>query len=70
MSVGAVYVRVWRRQLPVVRIGRSIRFDPEDIEELIERGRTATTELARIPRRRRRQAADERRGGDESANGG
>jgi excisionase family DNA binding protein len=30
--------KVWRRQIDFVRIGRSIRFKPETVHKLIERG--------------------------------
>jgi excisionase family DNA binding protein len=30
--------KVWRRQIEFVRMGRSIRFKPETVQKLIERG--------------------------------
>ena len=30
--------KVWRREIEFVRMGRSIRFKPETVEKLIERG--------------------------------
>jgi excisionase family DNA binding protein len=30
--------KVWRRQIDFVRMGRSIRFKPETVQKLIERG--------------------------------
>lgn len=32
-----LYDRVWRRVVPHVRLGRSIRFDVRDLDDLIER---------------------------------
>jgi excisionase family DNA binding protein len=30
--------KVWRRQIDFIRMGRSIRFKPETVQKLIERG--------------------------------
>jgi excisionase family DNA binding protein len=34
----SVRQQVWRRQIEFVRIGRSIRFKPETVEQIIKRG--------------------------------
>lgn len=33
---GSLYSMVWRREVPFVKLGRSLRFDVNDLEELIE----------------------------------
>jgi excisionase family DNA binding protein len=38
--------KVWRRQIEFVRVGRSIRFRPESVEKLIERGTVAAIETS------------------------
>jgi excisionase family DNA binding protein len=34
-----LYGRVWRRELPFIKLGRSLRFDLRDLDELIEKSR-------------------------------
>jgi excisionase family DNA binding protein len=36
MGLSTVYLLVERGELPSIRIGRSVRFRPEDLEEFIE----------------------------------
>ena len=38
MTKGAVYLAVNRRKLPVVKLGRRLRFRRADLEELLEQG--------------------------------
>jgi excisionase family DNA binding protein len=33
---GSLYSMVWRREVPFVKLGRSLRFDVNDLNELIE----------------------------------
>ena len=33
---GSLYSMVWRREVPFVKLGRSLRFDVNDLQELIE----------------------------------
>lgn len=40
-----LYGRVWRREIPFVKIGRSVRFDRRDLDELIERGKIVPQSL-------------------------
>jgi len=44
MSKGAVYVAVARRQLPVLRLGRRLRFRLSDLERHLEKGFSPTAE--------------------------
>jgi len=36
VPVPTLYTRVWQRSIPFVRLGRSIRFDRKDLDQLIE----------------------------------
>jgi excisionase family DNA binding protein len=36
-----LYGRVWRREIAFIKIGRSVRFDIEDLKKLIEGSRVA-----------------------------
>jgi excisionase family DNA binding protein len=38
LKPATVRQKIWRREIEFVRIGRSIRFKPGTVEELIERG--------------------------------
>jgi excisionase family DNA binding protein len=40
-----LYSKVWRREIPFVKIGRSVRFDVRDLEALIDRSRVRAEEL-------------------------
>jgi excisionase family DNA binding protein len=44
-----LYGRVWRREVPFVKIGRSVRFDIEDLKKLIEGSRVAAQQFSAIP---------------------
>ena len=39
-----LYTKVWRREVPFVKVGRSVRFDVKDLEELIERSKVRPRE--------------------------
>lgn len=34
-----LYTKVWRREIPFIKLGRSIRFDLQDLKDLIEMSR-------------------------------
>jgi excisionase family DNA binding protein len=40
-----LYTKIWRREIPFVKIGRSVRFDVKDLEALIERSRIKAIEI-------------------------
>ena len=40
-----LYTRIWRREIPFIKIGRSVRFDIRDLEVLIERSRVHAEEI-------------------------
>ena len=42
----SLYARVWRREVPFIKIGRSVRFDIEDLKKLIDASRVAPQEIA------------------------
>lgn len=48
-----LYSMVWRREIVFVKIGRSVRFDLKDLEQMIERAKVKPSEQAvyreRIP---------------------
>jgi excisionase family DNA binding protein len=38
-----LYTRIWRREIPFIKIGRSVRFDVRDLEALIDQSRVGRT---------------------------
>ena len=44
-TVKSLYSKIWRREIPFVKIGRSVRFDVKDLEALIERSRVKAEEI-------------------------
>jgi excisionase family DNA binding protein len=40
-----LYGRVWRREIAFIKIGRSVRFDIRDLDELIEKAKIVPREL-------------------------
>jgi excisionase family DNA binding protein len=40
-----LYTKIWRREIPFIKLGRSVRFDVRDLEALIERSRVREEEL-------------------------
>ncbi len=44
-----LYTKVWRREVPFIKLGRSVRFDVRDLDELIEQARVKPRELSVSP---------------------
>lgn len=44
ISVTSLYSKVFRREIPFVKIGRSVRFDVRSLDEFINRKRVAPQE--------------------------
>ena len=44
ISVASLYSKVYRREIPFVKIGRSVRFDVRALDEFINRKRVAPQE--------------------------
>ena len=40
-----LYTKIWRGEIPFIKLGRSVRFDVKDLEALIERSRVRAEEL-------------------------
>jgi excisionase family DNA binding protein len=40
-----LYTKIWRREIPFIKIGRSVRFDVKDLEALIERLKVRAEEI-------------------------
>ena len=40
-----LYAKIWRREIPFIKLGRSVRFDVRDLEALIERSRVRAEEF-------------------------
>jgi excisionase family DNA binding protein len=40
-----LYTKIWRREIPFIKLGRSVRFDVKDLEELIDDSRVAPRQL-------------------------
>jgi excisionase family DNA binding protein len=40
-----LYTKIWRREIPFIKLGRSVRFDVMDLEALIERSRVRAEEF-------------------------
>ena len=40
-----LYTKIWRREIPFIKLGRSVRFDVGDLEALIERSRIEAVEI-------------------------
>jgi len=36
VSVSTLYGWVWQRRIPFVKVGRALRFDPDDLREFVE----------------------------------
>jgi excisionase family DNA binding protein len=47
MPVATLYARVFHRQIPFVKLGRSVRFDRADLEALIEQSKVYPNEEGR-----------------------
>mgnify|MGYP000151804064 CR=1 FL=1 len=44
ISVKALYCRVWRREIPFVKIGKNLRFDKIDLDKWIEKQKILDSE--------------------------
>lgn len=44
-----LYTMAWRRDIPIVKIGRSLRFDVRDLEAMIENARIRPREKGARP---------------------
>jgi excisionase family DNA binding protein len=42
---GTLYTKIWRREIPFIKLGRSVRFDVKDLDELIEMSRVVPQDL-------------------------
>jgi excisionase family DNA binding protein len=47
VPVPTLYTRVWERTIPFVRLGRSIRFDRRDLDQMIESNKVHPVEVSR-----------------------
>jgi excisionase family DNA binding protein len=43
-----LYKRVWRREVPFIKLGRSVRFDRKDLDLIIEKARVAPQEFSSV----------------------
>jgi excisionase family DNA binding protein len=50
-----LYTKIWRRELPYIKLGRSVRFDIADLNTLIEGSRVVPEQVVPIPGVRVRQ---------------
>jgi excisionase family DNA binding protein len=41
-----LYTKVWRREIPFIKLGRSVRFDKNDLNELIDDSRVKPRQLS------------------------
>ena len=47
-TAGSLYSMVWRREVPFVKLGRSLRFDVNDLEALIEASKFKPDSLSKL----------------------
>lgn len=40
-----IYTKIWRREIPFIKLGRSVRLDIHDLDEMIARGRVGPYEI-------------------------
>jgi excisionase family DNA binding protein len=40
-----IYTKIWRREIPFIKLGRSVRLDIHDLDQMIEQGRVETHEI-------------------------
>ena len=40
-----IYTKIWRREIPFIKLGRSVRLDIHDLDEMIDRGRVGSHEI-------------------------
>jgi excisionase family DNA binding protein len=51
-TAATIYTKIWRREIPFIKLGRSVRLDIHDLDEMIARGRVGpceTTSALRHP---------------------
>jgi len=41
-----LYSKIWRREIPFVKWGRSVRFDVSDLDEMIERSKVKPRDIS------------------------
>jgi excisionase family DNA binding protein len=51
----SLYTKIWRRELPYIKLGRSVRFDIADLNSLIEGSRVVPEQVVPVPNIRRRR---------------
>jgi excisionase family DNA binding protein len=44
-TVATLYSKVWRREIPFIKLGRSVRFDVGDLDEMIEQAKVKPREF-------------------------
>jgi excisionase family DNA binding protein len=44
-TASTLYSKVWRREIPFIKLGRSVRFDLADLDKLIEQSKVKPFEL-------------------------
>ena len=45
-TVATLYSKIWRREIPFIKMGRSVRFDVVDLDELIEQSKVKPRDLS------------------------
>jgi excisionase family DNA binding protein len=45
-TVATLYSKVWRREIPFIKLGRSVRFDVVDLDEMIEQAKVKPREFS------------------------
>src|SRR6266850_1978200 len=40
-----LYTRIWRREVPFIKLGRSVRFDVRDLDKLMDQSKVKPCEL-------------------------
>ena len=55
-TASTIYSKIWRREIPFIKLGRAVRLDLRDLEMLIERSRVMPQEFSSIRDNGRRQS--------------
>jgi excisionase family DNA binding protein len=45
-TTATLYTKVWRREVPFIKLGRSVRFDVVDLDEMIEQAKVRPREFS------------------------
>jgi len=45
-TASSLYTKIWRREIPFVKWGRSVRFDVSDLDEMIERSKVKPRDIS------------------------